>query len=72
MSVSCAVSNSVRLSGGGEVSIAFSCDSYNPSSTTPVGTFSLFGNEIAVNCADWRRARRGTFSGALSVADEWA
>ncbi len=72
MSVSCAVSNTVTLSGGGTASIAFSCDSYNPPSTMPVGTFSFFGNEIAVNCAGLAAGETWTFSGALSVADEWA
>jgi hypothetical protein len=72
MSVSCAVSNTVTLSGGGELSIAFSCDSYNASSTTPVGTFSFFGNVITVNCAGLAAGETRTFSGSLGVADEWA
>jgi hypothetical protein len=72
MSVSCAVSNAVTLSGGGELSIAFSCDTYNPSSTTPIGTFSFFGNDITVNCAGLAAGETRTFSGSISVADEWA
>jgi hypothetical protein len=72
MSVSCAVSNTVTLSGGGTLSIAFSCDSYNPASTTPVGTFDFFGNAVAVNCGGLAAGETRTFSGAISVADEWA
>jgi hypothetical protein len=72
MSVSCAVSNTVTLSGGGELSIAFSCDSYNPASTTAIGTFSFFGNAVPVYCAGLAAGETRTFSGALSVADEWA
>ena len=72
MSVSCAVSNTVRLSGGGVLSIAFSCDSYNPASTTSIGTFSFFGNTVPVHCAALAAGETRTFSGSLSVTDEWA
>jgi hypothetical protein len=72
MSVSCGVSNTVTLSGGGTLAIAFSCDSYNPASTVPVGTFSFFGNVITVNCGGLAAGETRTFSGAISVADEWA
>jgi len=71
MSVSCAVSNMVALSGGGELSIAFSCDSYNPASTTPIGTFSFFGTSVPVHCTGLASGETRTFSGALTVADEW-
>jgi hypothetical protein len=71
MSVSCAVSNTVELDGGGELSIAFSCDSYNPSSTIAVGTFSFFGASVPVFCASLDSGETRTFSGSLSVADEW-
>jgi hypothetical protein len=72
MSVSCAVSNTVTLSGGGELSIAFACDTYNPSSTTTIGTFSFFGTDIPVRCAGLATGETRTFSGSLSVANEWA
>jgi hypothetical protein len=72
MSVSCAVSNTVRLSGGGTLSIAYSCDSYNPASTTAIGTFSFFGTEVPVNCAALAAGETRTFSGALTVEDEFA
>ncbi len=71
MSISCAVSNTVTLSGGGRLSIAFSCDSYNPASTTTIGAFSFFGVEVPVSCAGLAAGETRTFSGAVSVADEW-
>jgi hypothetical protein len=72
MSVSCGVSNMVTLSGGGELSIAFGCDTYNPASTTTIGTFSFFGQTIPVCCAGLAPGETRTFSGSLSVANEWA
>jgi hypothetical protein len=72
MSVSCAVSNTVTLSGGGTLSIAYSCDSYNPASTTTIGAFSLFGTEVAVHCAALAAGETRTFSGSLTVEDEFA
>jgi len=72
MSVSCSVSNSVTLSGGGTLAIGFACDTYSPSSATPLGTFSFFGSVITVNCAGLAAGETRTFSGAISVADEWA
>jgi hypothetical protein len=72
MSVSCAVSNTVTLSGGGTLSIAFTCDSYNPASTTTIGTISFFGTEVPVNCAALAAGETRTFSGSLSVADEFS
>jgi len=72
MSVSCAVVNTVTLSGGGGLSIPFLCDSYNPASTTAVGTFDFFGNAITVSCGGLASGETRTFSGAISVADEWA
>jgi hypothetical protein len=70
MSVSCATSNAVTVPGG-DLSLAFSCDSYNPASTTPIGTFSFFGNTVPVNCSGLAAGETRTFSGALSVADEF-
>jgi hypothetical protein len=72
MSVSCAVTNTVTLSGGGTLSIAFTCDTFNPSSTTSIGSFSFFGTSIPVNCSALAAGETRTFSGALTVADEWA
>ena len=71
MSLSCAVSNTVRLSSGGELSIAFSCDTYNPASTATIGTFSFFGNDVPVHCAGLAAGETRTFSGAISVAGEF-
>jgi hypothetical protein len=72
MSVSCAVTNTVALDGGGEASIAFACDSFNPSSTTAIGTFTLFGQAVSVACAGLASGETRTFSGSLAVADEWS
>jgi len=72
MSISCSVINTVTFSGGGTLNIAFACDTYNPSSTVAIGSFSFFGNTIPVNCGGLGAGETRTFSGALSVADEWA
>ena len=71
MSVSCAVSNTVTLSGGGTLSIAFSCDSYNPASTTLIGSFAFFGESVPVFCAALAAGETRSIAGALTVADEW-
>lgn len=72
MSVSCAVSNTVTLSGGGTASIAFSCDTFNPASTAAIGTFALFGVDVPVSCAGLAAGETRTFSGALTVAGEFS
>jgi hypothetical protein len=72
MSVSCSVLNTVTLSGGGELGIGFSCDTYNPASTTAIGTFTFFGAAVPVFCAGLAAGETRTISGAITVADEWA
>jgi hypothetical protein len=71
MSVSCAVANTVTLSGGGELGIGFSCDTYNPASTTLIGAFTFFGASVPVYCAGLAAGETRTISGAISVADEF-
>jgi hypothetical protein len=72
MSISCSVQNAVTLSGGGEVNILFTCDTYRTSSTVAIGTISFFGKTIPMNCGGLHAGETRTFSGSLSVADEWA
>jgi hypothetical protein len=71
MSVSCSVTNTVTLSGGGELEIAYSCDSYDPASTTEIGAFSFFGASVPVYCGVLGSGETRTFSGSLAVEDEW-
>jgi len=79
MSVSCQVTNTVNLTGGGELELEFDCTTLpDPESTTSLGTFSFFGASVPVFCTalappsgpDPGETR--TFSGALTVANEWA
>jgi hypothetical protein len=72
MSVSCSVTNTVDLDSGGELEIAFSCDSFDPSSTTEIGAFSFFGVSTPVFCAALSPGETRTFSGSLTVAEEWS
>ncbi len=78
MSVSCSVTNTVALDSGGSESIAYDCTTFDPGSTTEIGTFSFFGAEVPVFCAGLAPARGSvpaetrTFSGSLTVANEWA
>jgi len=72
MSVSCSVTNTVALESGGALEIDFSCDSYDPSSTTEIGAFSFFGVSVPVFCAALAPGETRTISGALTVANEWA
>jgi hypothetical protein len=73
MSVSCGVSNSVTLSGGGgTLSIGFACDTYNPASATLIGAFTFFGVSVPVYCPGLAPGETRTLSGAITVADEWA
>jgi hypothetical protein len=71
MSVSCSVLNTVTLSGGGALGIAYSCDTYNPASTTLIGTFAFFGVSVPVYCGGLGPGETRTISGAITVADEW-
>ena len=71
MSVSCAVSNTVTLDGGGEVGATFLCDSYDPGSTIEIGTFSFFGVTVPIFCGSLAPGETRTFSGSLAVETEW-
>ena len=79
MSLSCSVTNSVNLDSGGSESISFDCTTLpDPASTTQIGIFLFFGVRVPVFCqplapADGDdAAETRTFSGALTVAAEWA
>jgi hypothetical protein len=79
LSVSCQVTNTVTLAGGGELELAFDCTTLpDASSTTALGTFSFFGVAVPVFCTALAPAsgpdpaETRTFSGTLTVADEWA
>jgi hypothetical protein len=79
MSLSCGVTNTVNLDGGGSQSIEFDCTTLpDPSSTTALGSFSFFGVSVPVYCqplapADGPSpAETRSFSGSLTVANEWA
>jgi hypothetical protein len=78
MSVSCAVTNTVALASGGSLSIGYNCTTFDPASTTEIGSFSFFGAEVPVYCTRLAPpsgpdpAETRTFSGALTVANEWA
>ncbi|MEI9999377.1 MAG: hypothetical protein WDO13_09515 [Verrucomicrobiota bacterium] len=71
MSVSCSVTNTVTVSGGGRLSISYACDTFNPASTVPIGTMSFFGVTVPVSCAPLASGETRTFSGSLVVADEF-
>jgi hypothetical protein len=72
MSVSCSVSNTITLSGGGGTrEITFECDSYDPGSTIEIGTFSFFGTEVPISCGSLGSGETRTFSGSLAVETEW-
>jgi hypothetical protein len=78
MSVSCSVTNTVALASGGELEIAYDCNSFDPSTTTEIGSFSFFGISVPVYCTALAPrsgpdpAETRTFSGSLTVASEWA
>jgi hypothetical protein len=78
MSVSCSVTNTVALTSGGSLSIEYDCTTFDPDSTTEIGSFSFFGVSVPVFCAGLAPARGSipaetrTFSGSLTVANEWA
>jgi len=78
MSVSCAVTNAVALASGGTLSMSYQCTTFDPASTTEIGTFSFFGAAVPVFCAGLAPAsgldpaETRTFSGSLTVANEWA
>jgi hypothetical protein len=78
MSVSCSVTNTVALASGGELEIAYDCTSFDPASTTEIGSFSFFGISVPVYCtalaprSGLEPAETRTFSGSLAVVNEWA
>ena len=78
MRVSSSVTNSVVLTSGGSLSIGFDCTTFDPASTTEIGSFSFFGVSVPVFCAGLAPrsgsvpAETRTFSGSLTVANEWA
>ena len=72
MSVSCSVTNTVALESGGELEVVYACDTFDPASTTEIGSFSFFGVSLPVFCPALEAGETRTFSGALTVANEWA
>jgi hypothetical protein len=78
MSVSCSVTNTVALTSGGSLSMEYDCTTFDPASTTEIGTFSFFGVAVPVYCtalapgSGSEPAETRTFSGSLTVANEWA
>jgi hypothetical protein len=78
LSVSCSVTNTVTLASGGQEQLAYDCTTLpDPNSTTPLGTFTFFGVAVPVFCTDLAPpsgpdpGETRTFSGTLTVADEW-
>jgi len=71
MSVSCSVANTVTLDAGGALEIAYSCDSYDPGSTTEIGTFTFFGATVPIFCEALAPGETRTFSGSIAVETEW-
>jgi hypothetical protein len=78
MSIACLATNTVALDSGGSLSIGFDCTTLpDPSSTTEIGSFSFFGASVPVFCtalapADGSDpAETRSFSGTLTVANEW-
>jgi len=79
MSISCSVTNTVDLDSGGTLEISYDCTTLpDPDSTTEIGTMSFFGTSLPVFCTALAPAsgpdpaETRTFSGTLTVADEWA
>jgi hypothetical protein len=77
MSISCGVTNTVELDSGGEEEIEYDCTTFDPASTTEIGSFSFFGVPVPVYCTGLAPASGSdpaetrTFSGTLTVANEW-
>ncbi len=75
MSVSCSVTNTVALVSGGSLSIGYDCTTFDPASTTEIGSFSFFGISVPVYCTALAPAsgpdpaETRTFSGSLTVAE---
>jgi hypothetical protein len=78
MSVSCSVTNTVAIEGGGSEELSFDCTSLpDAESTTRLGSFTFFGTAVPIFCTPLAPAsgpdpaETRTFSGTLSVAAEW-
>jgi hypothetical protein len=78
MSISCSITNTVNLDGGGSESIEFDCTTLpDPSSTTAIGSFTFFGASVPVYCQPLQPgdssdpAETRTFSGSLAVGIAW-
>ena len=78
MSVSCSVTNTVHLTSGESLSIEYDCTTFDPASTIEIGSFSFFGVSVPVYCtalaprSGSTPAETRTFSGSLTVAEEFA
>ena len=79
MSISCLVSNTVELDSGGELEMDFDCTTLPDGvSTTEIGTMSFFGVSLPVFCQPLAPpsgpdpGETRTFSGTLTVAEEWS
>jgi hypothetical protein len=78
LSISCLATNTVNLDSGGALSVGFDCTTLpEPASTTEIGSFSFFGVNVPVFCTALAPAEGGdpaetrTFTGSLTVANEW-
>jgi hypothetical protein len=72
MSISCLVENTVMLDEDDSLGIQFDCTTLpDPHSTTNIGSFSFFGVSVPVFCTALGLEVTRSFSGALTVADEW-
>ncbi len=78
MSVSCSVTNTVTVTGGGSETLSFDCTTLPDGvSTTSLGTFTFFGAAVPVFCRPLAPAsgpdpaETRSFSGALTVSAEW-
>jgi hypothetical protein len=72
MGISCQVTNTVPLGSGGALALTFDCTTLpSTSSTTALGSFSFFGVDVPVFCNALSAGETRSFSGALTVADEW-
>lgn len=72
MSISCLVVNTVELDSGGSLSMGFDCTTLpDDSSPTEIGTFSFFGVPVPVYSTELEPGETRTFSGAITVQEEW-
>ncbi len=71
MSVSSSTDNTVTVHTGGELSMVYSCDSFDPASTVEIGSFSFFGESVPVFCGPLGSGETRSFSGSIAVEMEW-